>query len=197
MQHPVPEEGFCGMVIKGRPFVEKKDAGEMLLAVCKQYQGDRSEPIGTYRGFQMELSFDALDRAYKLALKGQMTHQITLGQDAHGNITRLDNAIAGIEKRLQGAKDHLESLYHDQENTKAEVGKPFPQEEELKVKSARLIELDTLLNMDERGAEPIAGEEFGDLDDEPEEKPSINEALSKPQPTHERSTEVREKEEVR
>lgn len=144
-----------------------------------------------------------------------MTHQITLGQDAHGNISRLDNAIAGIEKRLQGAKDHLESLYHDQENAKAEVGKPFPQEEELKVKSARLIELDTLLNMDERGAEPIAGEEFGDLDDEPggdtvgdvddepddtndpEKKPSINDALNQPQPHHDRGTFVKREEEVR
>lgn len=182
--HPVPEEGFCGMEIKGSTFSEKKDAGEVLLSVCKQHRGDQAEVIGTYRGFQMELSFDAFDRAYKVALKGQMTHSVTLGQDAFGNITRLDNAIAGIEKRLQGAKDHLGTLLHDQENAQAEVGKPFPQEEELRVKSARLAELDTLLNMDEQGAEPIAGEEYGSMEEQ-EVKPSINDALLGPDPPHE------------
>ena len=182
--HPVPEEGFCGMEIKGSSFSEKKDAGEVLLSVCKQHRGDQAEVIGTYRGFQMELSFDAFDRAYKVALKGQMTHSVTLGQDAFGNITRLDNAIAGIEKRLQGAKDHLGTLLHDQENAQAEVGKPFPQEEELRVKSVRLAELDTLLNMDEQGAEPIAGEDYGAMEEQ-EVKPSINDALLGPDPPHE------------
>ena len=166
LKHPVPEEGFCGMELAGTHFSEKKDAGEALLAACKQYGGDQSKEIGSYRGFTMELSFDAFDRAYKIALKCEMHHSVTLGADAIGNITRLDNAIAGIEKRLESAKAQLETLLNDQENARAEVGKPFPQEEELRVKSARLVELDTLLNMDERGAEPIAGEEYAEEEEE-------------------------------
>ena len=172
--HPVPEDGFSGMEIGGRHISEKKEAGAMLIEACKQFKGDSAKEIGSYRGFRMELSFDAFDRAYKVAIKGEMHHGVTLGADAFGNITRLDNAIAGIEKRLEAAKAQLDALQNDQENAKAEVGKPFPQEEELRVKSARLSELDTLLNMDEHGAEPIAGEEYA------EEKPSVLESLRQP-----------------
>ncbi len=160
--HPVPEEGFCGMEVKGVHFTEKADAGDAILAACKDYknfQNVQPEVIGSYRGFQMELSFDSFSKQYHLALKGEMTHKVYVGTSALGNLTRMDNALEGIPKRLETAENKLTELKAQRENATAEVGKPFPQEAELAKKSARLAELDALLNMDERDmGSDIAGD---------------------------------------
>ena len=105
--------------------------------------------VGSYRGFQMELSFDSFRNEFDVTLKGAVSHRVALGTDARGNITRLDNALAGIPERLERANEQLNNLYNQQEAAKAEVGKPFPQEAELTAKSQRLAELDAALNMEE------------------------------------------------
>ncbi len=143
--HPVPEDGFVGMEVKGVHYTEKEDAGDAILAACKGFQSMESVPLGSYRGFQMELSFDSFSKEFQVALKGEMTHRVSIGTSAAGNMTRLDNALAGIDQRLEKAEQKLETLYQQQETAKAEVGKPFPQEAELAEKSARLSELDALL----------------------------------------------------
>ena len=106
-------------------------------------------PLGSYRGFQMELSFDSFRNEFDVTLKGAVSHRVALGTDARGNITRLDNALAGIPERLERANEQLNNLYNQQEAAKAEVGKPFPQEAELTAKSQRLAELDAALNMED------------------------------------------------
>ena len=125
------------------------DAGEWILAACKEVKGSDPVPLGSYRGFQMELSFDSFRHEYDITLKGSMSHRVALGTDARGNITRLDNALAGITERLERANEQLTNLYNQQEATKGELGKPFPQEAELMAKSQRLAELDAALNMED------------------------------------------------
>lgn len=147
--HPQISEGFCGMDIRGKHYVEKADAGEWILAACKEVKGSDPVPLGSYRGFQMELSFDSFRHEYDIILKGSMSHRVALGTDARGNITRLDNALSGIPERLERANEQLTNLYNQQEAAKAELGKPFPQEAELAAKSQRLAELDAALNMED------------------------------------------------
>ena len=142
--HPQIAEGFCGMEIMGKAYTEKADAGEILLAACKDTKSADPVPLGSYRGFQMELSFDSFRNEFDVTLKGAVSHRVALGTDARGNITRLDNALAGIPERLERANEQLNNLYNQQEAAKAEVGKPFPQEAELAAKSQRLAELDML-----------------------------------------------------
>ena len=149
--HPLPEEGFCGMEVNGTQFTEKAEAGEAILAVCKANQSLEPVPLGSYRGFKMELTFDSFQKEYQVLLKGEMTHRVPIGTSAAGNIQRLDNALAGIPARLEKAEQQLDNLRSQQEAAQAELGKPFPQEAELAEKSARLAELDALLNMDDRG----------------------------------------------
>ena len=149
--HPLPEEGFCGMEVNGAQFTEKAEAGEAILAICKANQSLEPVPLGSYRGFKMELAFDSFQKEYQVLLKGEMTHRVPIGTSAAGNIQRLDNALAGIPARLEKAEQQLDSLRSQQEAAQAELGKPFPQEAELAEKSARLAELDALLNMDDRG----------------------------------------------
>ena len=162
--HPMSEDGFCGMEVNGHVFAEKAEAGEAILEACKTYQGLDPVPLGSYRGFQMELCFDSFAKEFQIALKGEMTHRIDLGNSGSGNIQRLDNALAGIPARLEKSEQQLESLNSQQEAARAEVGKPFPQESELTQKSARLAELDAMLNMDGQAEE----EEHG-----MDEKPSV------------------------
>ena len=107
-------------------------------------------PIGTYRGFQMSLTLEDFGKDYVLTLKGRMTHRVTLGKDARGNLTRIDNVLNAMPDRLQNVRNTLDTLTAQMEAAKAELGKPFPQEEELRVKSARLAELNAELNIDER-----------------------------------------------
>ena len=149
--HPLPEEGFCGMEVNGTQFTEKAEVGEAILAVCKANQSLEPVPLGSYRGFKMELTFDSFQKEYQVLLKGEMTHRVPIGTSAAGNIQRLDNALAGIPARLEKAEQQLDNLRSQQEAAQAELGKPFPQEAELAEKSARLAELDALLNMDDRG----------------------------------------------
>lgn len=147
--HPQIAEGFCGMEIMGKAYTEKADAGEILLAACKDTKSADPVPLGSYRGFQMELSFDSFRNEFDVTLKGAVSHRVVLGTDARGNITRLDNALAGIPERLERANEQLNNLYNHQEAAKAEVEKPFPQEAELTAKSQRLAELDAALNTED------------------------------------------------
>ena len=159
--HPLPKEGFVGVDIQGRGYSEKEMAGEAILAACKSYTGVQPVPLGSYRGFAMELSFNSFSQEYEITLKGSMTHTVTLGMDARGNFTRLDNALSGLEKRKEKAQAELANLENQREAAKAELSKPFPQEAELAEKSARLAELDAELNMDEHDAEEKAAEPEG------------------------------------
>lgn len=147
--NPQIAEGFCGMDIRGKHYSEKEDAGEWILAACKEVKGSEPVPLGGYRGFQMELSFNSFRHEFDIVLKGAMSHRVALGTDARGNITRLDNALAGVPDKLEKAKEQLSNLYNQQEATKSELGKAFPQEAELTAKSQRLAELDAALNMEE------------------------------------------------
>ena len=163
--HPQIADGFCGMEILGKHYSEKADAGEMILAACKEMKGTEPIALGNYRGFQMELSFDSFQHEFDIVLKGAVSHRVPLGTDARGNIIRLDNALSGIPEKMENARDRLINLYNQQEATKAELGKPFPQEAELAQKSARLAELDAALNMEDT---LLAQEEV-----EYSEKPSV------------------------
>ena len=149
--HPHPEDGFAGMEVRGDTLTDKENAGAALLDACKEVKGADPVPVGSYQGFTMSVSFDAFRQEYMLLLKGQMTHRATLGTDPRGNLTRIDNALSQMPQRLEAVKNQLDNLYQQQAAAKAEVGKPFPQEQELRDKSARLAELDVLLNMDGRG----------------------------------------------
>ncbi len=149
--HPHPEDGFAGMEVRGDTLTDKENAGAALLDACKEVKGADPVPVGSYRGFTMSVSFDAFRQEYMLLLKGQMTHRATLGTDPRGNLTRIDNALSQMPQRLEAVKNQLDNLYQQQAAAKAEEGKPFPQEQELRGKSARLAELDVLLNMDGRG----------------------------------------------
>ena len=147
--HPQIAEGFCGMEILGKHYTEKEDAGEMILAACKEMKATEPIPLGSYRGFQMELSFDSFRHDLDITLKGTVSHRVSLGTDARGNIIRLDNALSSIPEKLEKAHEQLTNLQNQQEATRAELGKPFPQEAELAEKSARLAELDAALNMED------------------------------------------------
>ena len=149
-EHPHPEDGFAGMEVRGDTLTDKENAGAALLDACKEVKGTDPVPVGSYRGFAMSVSFDAFRQEYMLLLKGQMTHRATLGTDPRGNLTRIDNALGQMPQRLEAVKNQLDNLYQQQAAAKAEVGKPFPFEDDLRVKSARLAELDVLLNMDGR-----------------------------------------------
>ena len=174
--HPLPEEGFVGMEVGGKHYAEKADAGEALLALCKEIKSTEGIPIGSYRGFQMELSYNTFEKQFQITMKGEMSHRVSLGTDARGNLTRLDNALAGIPGRLERGQEQLENLRNQQATAQVELTKPFPQEAELAEKSARLAELDAALSMedsiDRDGGE--VSEEVGDG-----ERPSVLEDLKK------------------
>ena len=148
--HPHPEDGFAGMTVKNDNLTDKDNAGAALLEAFKDVRGMEPVPIGTYRGFQMSLTLEDFGKDYVLTLKGQMTHRVTLGKDARGNLTRIDNVLNAMPDRLQNVRNALDATTAQMEAAKAELGKPFPQEEELRVKSARLAELNAELNIDER-----------------------------------------------
>ena len=149
--HPLPAEGFVGMEIRGDRLTDKENAGAALLDTCKEVKGKDPVQIGSYRGFTMSVAFDSMWKTYTLTLKGRMTHRVELGSDARGNLVRIENALEKMPERLRSVQDQLENLYNQQAAAKAEVGKPFPQEQELAAKTARLIELDMELNLDGKG----------------------------------------------
>ena len=172
--HPHPEDGFAGMEIRGDLLTDKENAGAALLDACKEVKTSDPVQIGSYRGYAISVEFSAWKQEYTLLLKGQMTHRATLGIDPRGNLTRIDNALAQMPQRLEAAKAQLDNLYQQQAAAKEEVGKPFPFEDDLRVKSARLVELDTLLNIDGKGqahAEAVVAKST---------RPSVLDSLKRP-----------------
>ena len=157
--HPHPTDGFAGMEVKGDLLTDKDNAGAALLEAFKEVKGSESVPVGSYRGFQTALTAEGFYMDCILTLKGQMSHRVELGKDTRGNLTRIDNVLNAIPARLNSQKVYLENLYAQMEAAKAELGKPFPQEEELRVKSARLAELNAELNIDDKmPMERLAGD---------------------------------------
>lgn len=143
-----PPEGFAGMTIRGDFLTDKENAGAALIDAMKDAKFFMEAPIGSYRGFDMSLSVEDFGKKYVLTLKGKMSHKVELGKDPRGNLIRIDNVLDSITKRLNDTQLRLDNVKTQLENAKAELGKPFPQEEELKIKSARLTELNIALNMD-------------------------------------------------
>ena len=150
---PAKKEDFPPMQIHGTVYTEKAEAGKALIEACKQLTNSDPVSIGSYRGFEMQLFYGVFSKEYQVSLKGQLTHTVSLGTDIHGNITRLDNALHGLEERLQEHRDMLENTKTQMETAKAEAEKPFPREQELQEKSKRLAELTKLLKMDEKDRE--------------------------------------------
>jgi N12 class adenine-specific DNA methylase len=158
-QHPKPtDDRFVGMEVKGVFYSEKADAGKAIIEACKQMNSPDPIPLGKYRGFETELLFNTAERNYEVRLKGATSRNVPLGDDAHGNIVRLDNGIDRFAESLSLAENDLENTKNQLETAKKEVQKPFIQEEELKTKLARLDELNILLNMDKRDNEIVGGE---------------------------------------
>lgn len=143
-----PPEGFAGMTVRGDFLSDKENAGAALIDAMKDVKIFMETPIGSYRGFDMSLSVEDFGKKYVLTLKGKMSHKVELGKDPRGNLIRIDNVLDSITKRLNDTQLRLDNVKTQMENAKAELGKPFPQEEELKIKSARLTELNIALNMD-------------------------------------------------
>ena len=160
-------DGFSPMIVEGITFTEKKAAGSAILEACQNMTSPAAVPIGQYRGFAMELSFDTLTRNYKVSLIGSLTHTAVLGTDIFGNIQRMDNLLEGFEDQMHNTEAQLENVKVQLENAKVEVEKPFPQEEELQQKTARLNELNIKLNMDKRENEIVDGDR-----DEDEKSPT-------------------------
>lgn len=158
--HPLPSEGFVGMEVLGRAFSDKEEAGKAILEAVKTVVDMKSMRIGHYRGFEMGLELGAFGREYILTLRGRMAHFTTLGSDPRGNIQRIDNTLGSMESRLKTVQDQIATLQKEQEAAKEEIAKPFAQEDELREKSARLIELDTLLDIGKGSPEvmPEGGE---------------------------------------
>jgi len=155
--HP-NEDGFSPMEVEGTVYTDKKAAGSAILAACKAMTSPEPVPLGQYRGFSMDLSFASLTREFKVTLKGALYYTTNLGTDVFGNILRLDNLLESMEERISTCREQLENTRMQLENAKLEVDKPFPQEDELKRKSARLDELNILLNMDKRESEIVDGD---------------------------------------
>ena len=149
-QHPHPKDGFAGMEVKGDLLTDKDNAGAALLESFKDAKGLESVPIGSYRGFAMSLTVENFGKDFILTLKGRMSHRVELGKDARGNLVRIDNALAQMPERYKTVQGRLENVQAQLATAKAELGKPFPQEAELKEKSARLAELNAELNIDDR-----------------------------------------------
>ena len=181
--HPQVQEGFCGMTIKGVTYDEKKTAGERLVLACSELPNAEEKVIGSYRGFELSLRFDTLRSEYQALLKGQRKHTVPLGTDPLGNIIRLDNSLNSFPERITAAENELATLHQQQAAAQIEVEKPFPQEEELAEKSARLAELNAQLDVDEKSHEPEQEEE---PDEDAPRRPSVLAALEeksdKPEP---------------
>ena len=181
--HPQVQEGFCGMTIKGVTYDEKKTAGERLVLACSELPNAEEKVIGSYRGFELSLRFDTYRSEYQAILKGQRRYPVALGTDPLGNIIRLDNSLNNFPERINSAENELATLHQQQAAAQIEVEKPFPQEEELAEKSARLAELNAQLDVDEKSHEPEQDEE--EQEDTPR-RPSVLAALEeksdKPEP---------------
>ena len=181
--HPQGKEDFCGMTIKGVAYDEKKTAGERLVLACSELPNAEEKVIGSYRGFELSLRFDAFRTEYQALLKGQRKYTVPLGTDPLGSIIRLDNSLNNFPERITAAENELDTLHQQQAAAQIEVEKPFPQEEELAEKSARLAELNAQLDVDEKSHGPEQDEE--EQEDAPR-RPSVLAALEeksdKPEP---------------
>ena len=180
--HPQGKEEFCGMVIKGVTYDEKKTAGERLVLACSELPNAEEKVIGSYRGFELSLRFDAFRTEYQALLKGQRKYTVPLGNDPLGNIIRLDNSLNNFPERINAAENELTTLHQQQAAAQIEVEKPFPQEEELAEKSARLAELNAQLDVDEKHHEPEQDEE--EQEDAPRRSvlAALEEKADKPEP---------------
>ena len=172
--HPQDKENFCGMTIKGMMFDDKKTAGERLILAAKELPDTEPVVLGEYRGFELSVRYEPVRNEQQAVLKGKAIYPVALGADPHGNITRLDNLLAGFDERIANAENRLENLLQQQTAAQAEVEKPFPQEEELAQKSARLAELNAQLDVDEKHHEP----EMEETPDEESARPSVLAALN-------------------
>ena len=172
--HPQVQEGFCGMTIRGVTYDEKKTAGERLVLACSELPNAEEKVIGSYRGFELSLRFDTFRSEYQAILKGQRRYPVALGTDPLGNIIRLDNSLNNFPERITAAENELDTLHQQQAAAQIEVEKPFPQEEELAQKSARLAELNAQLDVDEKHHEP----EMEETPDEESARPSVLAALN-------------------
>ena len=181
--HPQVQEGFCGMTIKDVTYDEKKTAGERLVLACSELPNAEEKVIGSYRGFELSLRFDTFRSEYQAILKGERRYPVALGTDPLGNIIRLDNSLNNFPERINSAENELATLHQQQAAAQIEVEKPFPQEEELAEKSARLAELNAQLDVDEKSHDPEQDEE--EQEDAPR-RPSVLAALEeksdKPEP---------------
>ena len=181
--HPQGKEEFCGMVIKGVAYDEKKTAGERLVLACSELPNAEEKVIGSYRGFELSLRFDAFRTEYQALLKGQRKYTVPLGTDPLGNIIRLDNSLNNFPERITAAENELATLHQQQAAAQIEVEKPFPQEEELAEKSARLAELNAQLDVDEKSHEPEQEEEEQkDAPRRPSVLAALEEKSDKPEP---------------
>ena len=149
-EHPHPTDGFAGIAVNGTILSDKEAAGTAILEACKTVTGLEPVKIGSYRGFSMSLTLENFSSQYVLTMKGEISHRVELGKDSRGNLIRMDNVLNAIPERIKVAEMQLESVRSQLEAAKAEVGKPFPKEEELRTKFARLNELNAELNIDER-----------------------------------------------
>ena len=169
--HPQGQETFCGMTLKGMTYDEKKSAGERLLLACTELSNTEEQLVGSYRGFALSLRFEPFRSEYQAVLKGRLPYPVSLGTDPHGSITRLDNALNAFADRIAHAENELDNLKEQQQAAQAEVEKPFPQEEELAQKSARLAELNAQLDMEDHRPEPEQAEALP--------RPSVRSALER------------------
>ena len=161
-------DGFSPLTLAGATYAEKKEAGAALLTMCQTMLSPEATQVGSYRGLTLELSFDTFAREYRLTMIGQLLHTVTLGTDVFGNLQRMDNALEGLPIKEQACREQLSNLQTQLETAKAEVQKPFPREEELTTKTARLEELNSLLNLDHKEPEIVDTEP--DEDQRPPER---------------------------
>ena len=175
--HPQDKENFCGMTIKGMLYDDKKAAGERLLLARQEMPNADMMLLGTYRGFELNIRFDSFKNEHQAVLRAELNYPVSLGDDARGNITRLDNAIDNFADRIADAENALQNLEQQKQAAEVEVAKPFAQEEELAEKSARLAELNALLNIDrDRSSSQDAPEETEETET-PATRPSVLAAL--------------------
>ena len=167
-EHTHPnEDGFSPMVVEGICHSSKKAAGSAILEVCSNMTSPDPIPLGMYRGFSMKLHFDSMKREFVITLQGQLSYPVPLGTDLFGNIQRLDNVIESFPDRMNNCRTLLDNVYQQLEAAKVEVEAPFPREDELKVKSARLDELNILLNLDKKENEIVDGDRADDDEERP------------------------------
>jgi len=151
-------EDFAGMTVCGIHYSEKREAGEALLQACKAKTKPEPTPAGSYMGFDLMLSYEPLEKMFRITMQGALSHSVALGEDVFGNIQRMDNSLSSMPNKKTRAENQLAEIRKQMDNAREEIEKPFPQEEELKTKSARLAELDAMLNMDKRENDALDGE---------------------------------------